>query len=151
MGFPISGAGGLLEAYPAYARLRLDFAAMANPRWFRDDPAMAWGFYGHRPTSTGAPARTRGSQVLRRWAERLPAGGFVLTSNVDGQFQRAGFDPDRVSRVHGAIDQMQCTGECGVGIFPAGPSRVDVDQTTMAALDPLPPARTAARWPGRTS
>ena len=24
------------------------FADMANPKWFEEDPYLAWGFYGHR-------------------------------------------------------------------------------------------------------
>jgi len=32
---------------------------------------------------------------------------FADTSNVDGHFPRAGFDPDRIIEVHGAIDWGQ--------------------------------------------
>src|SRR3954471_3290794 len=85
------GPEGFWRAYPPYARLGLGFAALADPRWFRDDPTLAWGFYGHR---LGLYRRTRphaGFALLQRWASRMPMGGFVSTSNVDGQFQRAGF------------------------------------------------------------
>jgi NAD-dependent SIR2 family protein deacetylase len=68
----------------------------------------------------------------------MPGGWFVYTSNVDGQFQRAGFDPERIVEVHGAIDWMQCTGRCGIGIFPADPHTVTLDEATMRAVDPLP-------------
>ena len=132
------GAHGFWRAYPPYARLGLDFAALADPRWFRDDPALAWGFYGHR---LGLYRRTRphrGFRILRRWADCMPGGWFVYTSNVDGQFQRAGFDPDRVVEAHGAIDRMQCTGDCRVGVFPADAYTVRVDGATMRAVGPLP-------------
>lgn len=33
---------------------------------------------------------------------------FVLTSNIDGYFMRAGFDPDRLYEVHGSTDYLQC-------------------------------------------
>ncbi len=68
----------------------------------------------------------------------MPRGGFVYTSNVDGQFQRAGFDPDRVVEAHGSIHWMQCTAECGVEIFPADRFEVGVDEETMRAIEPLP-------------
>jgi NAD-dependent SIR2 family protein deacetylase len=132
------GAHGFWRAYPPYAKLGLDFAALADPRWFRDDPELAWGFYGHR---LGLYRRTRphrGFRILRRWADCMPGGWFVYTSNVDGQFQRAGFDPDRVVEDHGAIDRMQCTGDCGVGVFPADGYTVRVDGATMRAVGPLP-------------
>jgi len=42
------GADGFWRAYPPYAKLGLGFTSLANPRWFTSDPALAWGFYGHR-------------------------------------------------------------------------------------------------------
>jgi hypothetical protein len=45
---PAIGLAGADPYYPPCARLGLDFAARADPRRFRDDPALAWGFYGHR-------------------------------------------------------------------------------------------------------
>jgi NAD-dependent SIR2 family protein deacetylase len=57
---------------------------------------------------------------------------------VDGQFQRAGFDPQRMAECHGAIDYMQCTKNCGIGIFSADPFHFDVDSETFRAKLPLP-------------
>jgi NAD-dependent SIR2 family protein deacetylase len=79
-----------------------------------------------------------GFAILRRWVERMPRGGFVYTSNVDGHFQRAGFDPDRIVEVHGTIAAMQCLADCGVGIFPSDPYNVAIDEETMRAGPPLP-------------
>ena len=42
------GPEGFWRAYPAYRRLGLVFANLASPRHFRHDPALAWGFNGHR-------------------------------------------------------------------------------------------------------
>ena len=69
-----------------------------------------------------------GFAILRRWAGRVLCGGFVYTSNVDGHFQRAGFDPDRVVEVHGTIGAMQCLSDCGIGIFPSDPYEVAIDE-----------------------
>jgi NAD-dependent SIR2 family protein deacetylase len=68
----------------------------------------------------------------------MPGGYGVFTSNVDGQFQRAGFDPERVVECHGAIDHNQCLLICDSGIYPAGPEEVDIDLVTMEAAEPLP-------------
>src|SRR5262249_13767792 len=65
----------------------------------------------------------------------------VYTSNVDGHFQRAGFDPERILEVHGTIHWMQCLKDCGVGLFPAEqvvPTSVKLDEATMRAAEPLP-------------
>lgn len=132
------GDRGFWRAYPVYEKLGLDFASMANPRWFRADPALAWGFYGHRLELYRATTPHAGFAALAGLAEARPRGAFVFTSNVDGQFQRAGFGADRVVEVHGAIDWMQCTAQCGVGIFSADAHRVEVDPETFRAREPLP-------------
>jgi NAD-dependent SIR2 family protein deacetylase len=132
------GPQGFWRAYPPYERLGLHFTAVANPRWFVQDPELAWGFYGHR---MGLYRRTdphEGFAILRRWVERAPRGGFVYTSNVDGHFQRAGFDPDRIVEVHGTIGAMQCLDYCGIGIFPSDPYEVTIDEETMRSVPPLP-------------
>jgi len=132
------GNEGFWRAYPPFAKLGLGFAALASPRWFRDDPALAWGFYGHRLELYRRTVPHQGFAILKRWADRMPRGGFVLTSNVDGSFQRAGFPADRIHEVHGAIDFLQCLDLCGVGTFPAEGVSVTVDPSTMRAVGGLP-------------
>lgn len=132
------GREGFWRAYPPFAKLGLSFAEVANPRWFRHDPGLAWGFYGHRLNLYRDTEPHEGFGILRRWAERMPRGAFVYTSNVDGHFQKAGFDPDRVVECHGAIDWLQCIDDCGSGIFPAAEVRIDVDEKTFLARPPLP-------------
>jgi NAD-dependent SIR2 family protein deacetylase len=132
------GSQGFWRAYPPYARLGLDFAAIANPEWFATDPPFAWGFYGHRLNLYRSTRPHDGFAILKRWGEGKPGGAFVVTSNVDGHFQRAGFDPEGVMEVHGSIHWMQCSRLCGAGIFPADPWEVRVDETTFRAGEPLP-------------
>lgn len=131
------GPEGFWRAYPPYRDLGLSFEDMADPRWFKEDPALAWGFYGHRLALYRRTTPHEGFHILRRWAERAPQGAFVFTSNVDGQFQRAGFDPLRVVECHGSIDHVQCTGRCP-GIRPAPERDVEVDEATFRARGPLP-------------
>jgi NAD-dependent SIR2 family protein deacetylase len=132
------GTQGFWRAYPPYERLGLDFVSLANPRWFDRDPTLAWGFYGHRMRLYRQTTPHEGFTNLRRWAGRMSRAGFVFTSNVDGQFERAGIDRDRIVEVHGSFDAMQCTRECGVGIFAGASIDVDIDTDTMRAVHPLP-------------
>jgi NAD-dependent SIR2 family protein deacetylase len=132
------GDQGFWQAYPPYAALGLSFRELANPEWFTRDPTLAWGFYGHRLNLYRATAPHAGFQILLDWSRRMRHGAFVYTSNVDGHFQRAGVDPERILEVHGAIDWMQCTARCGIGVFAADQVRVDVDETTFRAREPLP-------------
>ena len=42
------GSEGFWKAYPPFRDLGLSFYELADPRWFRENPRQAWGFYGHR-------------------------------------------------------------------------------------------------------
>lgn len=132
------GPQGFWRAYPPYQKLGLAFEDLANPRWFHDDPELAWGFYGHRLQLYRATTPHAGFGVLRSWAEAMPRGAFVFTSNVDGAFQRAGFEPQRICEVHGAIDVLQCTEARCAGLWSADDVTVTVDTTTYRAIAPLP-------------
>jgi NAD-dependent SIR2 family protein deacetylase len=132
------GNHGFWRAYPPYERMGLDFVTLANPRWFAEDPTLAWGFYGHRMELYRRTEPHRGFAILRGWAERMRQGGFVFTSNVDGHFERSGFVAERIVEVHGSFAGMQCTRDCGVGIFPGEQITVEIDPETMRAVNPLP-------------
>jgi len=132
------GNEGFWRAYPPYKKLGLGFSSLANPKWFTTDPQFAWGFYGHRLELYRKTTPHAGFAILRDFSTRMTHGSFVFTSNVDGQFQRAGFDPNRIAECHGAIDFMQCTKNCGIGIFPADPYSLHIDPETFRAQLPLP-------------
>lgn len=130
------GPEGFWKAYPPFRGRQ--FHEMSNPRWFRADPAVAWGFFGHRMNLYRSAIPHEGFAVLRRWAEMVPLGAFVFTSNVDGQFQKAGFPPERVFECHGSIHFLQCTQHCGQPIWPSDGVRVEVDEATIRATSELP-------------
>src|SRR5439155_19501480 len=100
------GPEGFWKAYPPFRGRQ--FAELSTPHWFRTDPALAWGFFGHRLNLYRAATPHAGFANLRGWVERPPLGYFVFTSNVDGQFQKAGFPEDRLLECHGSIHYLQC-------------------------------------------
>lgn len=126
------GDAGFWKAYPPYQRLGISFVEAANPAGFEGDPEFGWGFYGHRLGLYRATVPHRGFAILRSWIESLGLEHFVVTSNVDGQFQRAGFDDDRVEEVHGSIHHLQCTTPCSDAIW-ANREEVPVALETMRA------------------
>jgi NAD-dependent SIR2 family protein deacetylase len=130
------GPEGFWKAYPPFRGRQ--FSDLSTPRWFRTDPALAWGFFGHRLNLYRATVPHAGFGILRRWGERLPGGYFVFTTNVDGQFQKAGFPEDRVVEVHGSIHYLQCVRRCGRGIRPSDDVHVEVDEATIRARSEPP-------------
>ena len=121
------GNQGFWQAYPALSRARLEFSSVAAPYTFRVDPTLAWGFYGHRLRLYRDTTPHRGYALLKDWGERMPLGYGIFTSNVDGQFQKAGFDPQRIYECHGSIHHLQCMEPCGPDIWSADAFVPEVD------------------------
>lgn len=132
------GPEGFWQAYPAYRKLGKSFQDLANPRWFALDPELAWGFYGHRTMLYRRTAPHAGFGILKGWGERMKHGAFVFTSNVDSQFQTAGFAAERILECHGTLAAAQCTRGCGAGIFSATGFSIEVDPSSFRAVGPLP-------------
>jgi NAD-dependent SIR2 family protein deacetylase len=131
------GDRGFWNAYPAYARLGLSFVDCANPQHFSDDPSFGWGFYGHRTNLYRDTVPHEGFHLLRKWIARNDADYFVVTSNVDGQFQKAGYDDGRILEVHGSIHHLQCLTPCRHAIWN-NDEVIRIDATSMRASHPLP-------------
>jgi len=132
------GDRGFWNVYPPYERRGFSFADLANPAWFRNDLPFAWGFYGHRLHRYRETVPHDGFQLLLRWANRCEDGFFAVTSNVDGQFQKAGFPEDRIVEIHGSIHHLQCVDGCGIGILDGEEYSVEVNEATMRAAVPVP-------------
>jgi NAD-dependent SIR2 family protein deacetylase len=130
---------GFWRAYPPYRRLGLSYEQIATPNSFVEDPTLAWGFYGHRLDLYRRTVPHTGYEVLWCWGSALPLGIGVYTSNVDGQFQRAGFG--RVAEIHGSIHHLQCIQPCSDDVWPADDLAVVVDADSMRASEPLPRCR----------
>ncbi len=130
------GNEGFWKAYPPFRKLGLAFVDLANPKWFSGDPERAWGFYGHRMNLYQATQPHDGFKTLLEWCQDK-GNYFVFTSNVDGHFQKAGFNADRVLECHGSINHLQCVQPCGDTIWSSG-ENVTIDEDTMRAEQPLP-------------
>ncbi len=126
------GVEGFWRAYPKAKALRLRFEEMANPQWFAKDPALAWAFYGHRLHLYRDTVPHRGFEIVRNWSNTKKYKHFVFTSNVDGQFQKAGFDEARIMECHGSIHHLQCTQNCQGKIWPAEGLEITIGENFRA-------------------
>jgi NAD-dependent SIR2 family protein deacetylase len=126
------GDQGFWNAYPMYARLGLSFVDCANPEHFERDPSFGWGFYGHRTNLYRETTPHEGFNIIKCWIERNHAGYFVVTSNVDGQFQKAGYSDDRIVEVHGSIHHLQCSTPCCRNIWENN-EQILINTDTMRA------------------
>lgn len=132
------GAEGFWRSYPALRKHQLTFQDMANPRTLVKSPTLSWGFYGHRLQLYRRTIPHSGFQVLLRWAENMSHRAAVFTSNVDGQFQKAGFRDDVIAECHGSIHMMQCSEVCTDAIWSAAAFEPIVDEAECRLLNELP-------------
>jgi len=130
------GPEGFWRAYPALRAAGLRFEQIADPVHFRRDPQLAWGFYGHRLALYRATQPHAGFSVLARWAQARLAGSCVFTSNVDGQFQKAGFA--QVCEAHGSIHHLQCIDDCRGDVWSAAGFVPELDPVRCRLLNHPP-------------
>ena len=135
------GDQGFWKAYPPLKHLGKSFVDMATPELFHANPKLAWGFYGLRLNAYRAVEPHQGFHLLKKWSETLPNlknGSFVFTSNVDGEFQKVGFDDDQVFECHGSIHWLQCLDNCTRDIWSADSFVPVVDEYHCQLINDFP-------------
>ena len=126
------GEKGFWKSYPMYEPLGINYYDAANPVHFSNDPAFGWGFYAHRINLYRNTTPHKGFSLLQEWIEHYQMEYFIVTSNVDGQFQKAGFPEDKIYEVHGSIHFLQCLRPCSGAIWE-NTETIPVDLLTMRA------------------
>ena len=142
------GDQGFWKAYPPLKHLGKSFVDMATPELFHTNPKLAWGFYGLRLNAYRAVEPHQGFYLLKKWSETLPNlknGSFVFTSNVDGEFQKVGFEDDQVFECHGSIHWLQCLDNCTQAIWSADDFKPVVDEKYCQLTNDFP---TCPHWGG---
>jgi len=128
------GRTGLWRAYPVLQKRGIPFEQIANPRTFVETPALAWAFYGHRFHQYRQTSPYSGFAWLLAYGCSRTDGYFVMTSNVDGHFQKAGVEGHRVLEVHGSILHLQCLRRCSNAVWMADPESIRVDEDRFEAV-----------------
>jgi len=131
------GVEGFWNAYPKAKELGLRFEEMANPEWFESDPKLAWAFYGHRLHLYRDTVPHIGFSKLLALSNTKKYGAHIFTSNVDGQFQKSGFNEGQIMECHGSIHHLQCSDNCQRDIWSADDVRIEIEGG-FQAKEPLP-------------
>lgn len=132
------GDEGFWNAYPPLARGKIRFIEIANHHGFAETPPLTWRYHGHRLQFYRATVPHEGFHILQRFADSAPLGCFVYTSNVDGQFQKAGFAEQHIVECHGSIHYLQCIAACTEDIWSADDLVMDVDAERCEWRSSLP-------------
>lgn len=78
-----------------------------NPQALLDNPEYGWQLYAKRMKEYAETEPHTGFQILLNWVDRFNLDYFVLTSNIDGHFQKAGFDENKIRELHGSLGYLQ--------------------------------------------
>lgn len=85
-----------------------NFIKFATADSFFIRPLEAWNFYITRLINYSKFDPHRGYYALRQLGKDM----FVVTSNVDGHFERSGWDIDHIYEIHGNLKWIQCSRRC---------------------------------------
>jgi len=105
---------------------------------FETDPSSAWGFYSHRAMMYQNSKPHDGFQIIKEIVMKKKNNYFIFTSNIDGQFQKAGFPDDKIYECHGSLIWMQCINcedfvwQIPLDSYPA------VDEQTFKVINNIP-------------
>lgn len=124
------GKEGFWRAYPIFKRLNINMENIANPKSFKTNPSLAWAFYGHRHSLYQDTKTHKGFDLLLNLAKQKED-YFIITSNIDGHFQKAGFNTNRIYECHGNLYTLQCTNKKCKTLWCLN-ERIEVDMETFS-------------------
>jgi len=84
------------------------FIKYATADSFHTNPLDSWNFYINRFLMYSELPPHKGYYDLLS----LPKDIFVVTSNVDGHFIKAGYDREKLYEIHGNLERIQCGNRC---------------------------------------
>ena len=80
---------------------------VVNPDAFLQNPAYSWKLFATRMNEYATTTPHNGFFIIKNWIKHYNLDYFALTSNIDGHFQKAGFDENKVRELHGTLEYFQ--------------------------------------------
>lgn len=116
----------------------MSFVEMCNPQSLADHYNLVMGFYAHRLLEFRKTTPHDGFRMIHEIANRAYRGGWVYTSNIDNQHQKAGWPEDRIVECHGSLHYMQCSKPCSGSTWSANlwEPTVDLDECLLTSPEP---------------
>lgn len=125
--------------WPGLEEVGLKYEEICQPRWFEEEPRLAWAFWSFCHGAYQEKKPHEGYNLVGDWATGAPLGSFSFTSNIDSHWQASGWDADRLVEVHGTVKRLQCTKPCHPDTWEA-PLDLGLkeDENTHRVLGELP-------------
>eukprot|EP01103_Thecamoeba_quadrilineata_P012073 TRINITY_DN3026_c0_g1_i2.p1 TRINITY_DN3026_c0_g1~~TRINITY_DN3026_c0_g1_i2.p1 ORF type:complete len:307 (+),score=46.18 TRINITY_DN3026_c0_g1_i2:52-972(+) len=141
---------------PAYKAIKKEYFDLCKPTLMKKDPELFYGFWGKCYNDYVSAIPQEGYRLLRQWCNTYFGSDdsgkyFIYTSNVDGLFNKAGFEDKVVNEIHGNALYMQCSRRCTKQTWKLDDSfRFKLDPETMKlakenGVAPFPKCRNCDR------
>ena len=137
------GPNGLWNTWHPARELNMRYEQLSTHELFLNEPNLAWGFQTYLTNLYNNLEPHDGYKLLLELSEKkFKNNYFVITSNVDSQFLKSGFNSDKLYEVHGTKRLWQCIDKnCNKNHFPFK-MEIDklpkIDEKTLYAINPLP-------------
>lgn len=122
---------------PKTNKSKVEFEA-AQSDLFEHQPEKAWAFYGYQLNLYRKTLPHSGFKKLLKIGKEKEFGYFVFTSNVDGQFQKTGFQDAFLEECNGSIHHLQCIKPCSSAVWEVQKENIIIDREHLQAIAPLP-------------
>ncbi len=96
---------------------KLNAIEVMNPKYLSENPKYVWEIFVQRMHAYHKATPHKGFDILLKWITNFELDYFVLTSNVDEQFIKAGFDENKYRELHGSVFYMQCNKPCSDNVW----------------------------------
>jgi len=90
---------------------------VVNPKSLIENPQYMWTFFAKRLKDYADTEPHNGFHILKKWIAEFNLDYFAITSNIDGHFQKAGFESEKIRELHGSIFHFQCSKPCSNQIW----------------------------------
>ena len=137
------GPNGLWNTWHPARELNLTYETLSTHQTFIDNPELAWGFQTYLTKLYHQLEPHDGDKLLLNIAKKnFNNNYFVITSNVDSQFLKAGFNSKKLYEVHGTKRLWQCIDKkCNKNHYPWN-MEIDklpkINEKTLRAIKPFP-------------
>lgn len=95
-----------------WTQAKEDFIKLASAKGLESDPLQVWNFYIQRMISYGTMKPHSGYYQLLDLLQQHDKDHFVVTSNVDLAFHKAGYPAHKIHEIHGSLAHAQCAQAC---------------------------------------
>ncbi len=128
------GTDGLWTKSISFNNATVNYYDLLKPEAFREKPELAWGLIGSLMERYDSTPLHIGFSILKELISKKEY--FVVTSNIDEHFQKAGFNPKKIFEYHGSIYNSQCMYNLECDVWDTEYPKVDTEN--IMAYPPFP-------------